>query len=254
MKRALRSAVANLRAAETLEEAIPVLKGAGELLGLPMVTVNGDYSSNRLLGDGMGGTLAAALGWSADILTGWSSEELTPFSPVGAACRLSSLPFAWRSESFACPVPTRIEAPQERVLDFLTELGVTGGITTPVHLPFSRIGSVTWFSFDRKFNFDRVLEEHEDSFFLLGHYFMALADSETESLAAERAFSLSRREIECLTWVALGKTDTEIAAIIGRSMSTARFHVDKAVAKLNAVSRTQAVAKAAQLGMIGAVV
>jgi DNA-binding CsgD family transcriptional regulator len=255
MKRVVKSSIAQLRAAESLAEAIPVLKHAGELLGLPMVSVNGDYSSNDMLRDTGGRSLAETFGWSVDVLTGWRDEELTPFSPVGAACRLAHRPFAWRPTTLVAPSQGRIETPQERILDFLDLLGVTGGITTPVRMPFGRVGSVTWFSYDPRFNLEKVLGEHEDSFLLLGHYFMDIVNRyDTLDEAAGIMASLSRREIECLTWVALGKTDGEIAAIIGRSPSTARFHVDRAVDKLNAISRTQAVAKAAQLGLLATVV
>ena len=43
--------------------------------------------------------------------------------------------------------------------------------------------------------------------------------------------------------VAEGKTDWEISVILGVSEATARFHVDNARRKLDAVSRAQAVAK-----------
>lgn len=255
MKRIVKSSIAELRGAESLSAAIPLLKHAGELLGLPMVSVNGDYASNEMLRDHAGRSLAEAFGWGTDILTDWRDEELTPFSPIGAACRLAHRPFAWHPAMFAAALPSRIETPRERILDFLDMLGVVGGITTPVRMPFGRVGSVTWFSYDPRFKLDRVLREHEDAFLLLGHYFMDVVNRyETVDATADIIASLSRREIECLTWVALGKTDSEIAAIIGRSPSTARFHVDKAVDKLNAISRTQAVAKAAQLGLLAAVV
>ena len=46
-------------------------------------------------------------------------------------------------------------------------------------------------------------------------------------------------------------TDSEIAMIRGRSCATIRFHIHNAAQKLNAVNRSQAVFKAAQLGYLG---
>jgi DNA-binding CsgD family transcriptional regulator len=43
--------------------------------------------------------------------------------------------------------------------------------------------------------------------------------------------------------VAEGKTDWEIATIMGFSQSTARFHVDNARRKLDCVNRAHAVAR-----------
>ncbi len=255
MKRVVRTSISLLREAQSLSAAIAPLKQAGELLGLPMVSVNADYASNELLHDGLGRPVAEAFGWDTQILSSWLDEALTPFSPVGAACRVHHRPFAWRPEGFIRPSQGRFDTPQDKFVDFLAMLGVTGGITTPVRMPLGRVGSVSWFSYDRRFNLERALRDEEDSFMLLGHYFMDAVKrvDETEAVP-DGVLDLSRREIECLTWVALGKTDAEIAAIIGRSPSTARFHVDKAVEKLNAIGRTQAVAKAAQLGLLSPVV
>jgi DNA-binding CsgD family transcriptional regulator len=53
---------------------------------------------------------------------------------------------------------------------------------------------------------------------------------------------LSERELECIRWVAAGKTDWEIGMILGLSSSTARFHIENARRKLDASTRAQAVA------------
>lgn len=50
---------------------------------------------------------------------------------------------------------------------------------------------------------------------------------------------LSRREVECVRLVAMGKTDWEIAAILGLSVETARQYVKRARAAYDVVSRTQ---------------
>ena len=54
---------------------------------------------------------------------------------------------------------------------------------------------------------------------------------------------LTRRERDSIALVAEGKTDWEIAVILGVSEATARFHVDNARRKLGAVNRAQAVAR-----------
>jgi LuxR family quorum-sensing system transcriptional regulator CciR len=52
---------------------------------------------------------------------------------------------------------------------------------------------------------------------------------------------LSRREVQCLRLVALGKTDWEIGRILGLSTETARQYVKRARAAYDAVSRSQLV-------------
>ena len=62
---------------------------------------------------------------------------------------------------------------------------------------------------------------------------------------------LSKREVECLRWAAVGKTDFEISMIMLRSRATVRFHIHNASVKLSAVNRSQTLFKATQLGYIG---
>jgi DNA-binding NarL/FixJ family response regulator len=56
---------------------------------------------------------------------------------------------------------------------------------------------------------------------------------------------LNDREVEILTWVARGKTSSEIAQILGVAKRTVDFHTDNARTKLGAATRTEAVIKAA---------
>jgi len=62
--------------------------------------------------------------------------------------------------------------------------------------------------------------------------------------------SLSAREAECLRWVSFGKTAKETAAILGKSPRTIEFHLDKAMKKLNAVNKVQAVFLAVELNLL----
>jgi DNA-binding NarL/FixJ family response regulator len=60
-----------------------------------------------------------------------------------------------------------------------------------------------------------------------------------------KAAALNEREVEVLTWVARGKTSSEIAQILGLTKRTIDFHTDNARAKLGAATRTEAAIKAA---------
>jgi DNA-binding NarL/FixJ family response regulator len=61
---------------------------------------------------------------------------------------------------------------------------------------------------------------------------------------------LTARELEVLAAMADGISNKAIARRLGISFHTAKFHVAAILAKLNADSRTEAVAKAAQLGLV----
>jgi len=62
--------------------------------------------------------------------------------------------------------------------------------------------------------------------------------------------SLSQRERECLKWIAAGKTDWEIGAILTLSEKTVNVYVERAKRKLGVQTRTQAIVHALRGGFI----
>jgi DNA-binding CsgD family transcriptional regulator len=58
--------------------------------------------------------------------------------------------------------------------------------------------------------------------------------------------NLSEREREIMTWVAEGRTNVEIGAILGISSFTVKNHVQRIFRKLGASNRTEAVSKCSQ--------
>ena len=66
---------------------------------------------------------------------------------------------------------------------------------------------------------------------------------------ADRA-RLTPRELEVLAAMADGVSNKAIARRLGISFHTAKFHVAAILAKLDADSRTEAVARAAHLGLV----
>jgi LuxR family quorum sensing-dependent transcriptional regulator len=61
---------------------------------------------------------------------------------------------------------------------------------------------------------------------------------------------MTAREIECMKWVAVGKTNWEIGQVLSISASTVHFHVERAKKKLNKSTRTEAVAMLVLHGLI----
>jgi DNA-binding CsgD family transcriptional regulator len=67
---------------------------------------------------------------------------------------------------------------------------------------------------------------------------------------ADNQILVSARELDCLKWVAAGKTAWEASVILGISERTVRFHLNAAREKLNCLTTTQAVAKAVSQQLI----
>jgi DNA-binding CsgD family transcriptional regulator len=74
----------------------------------------------------------------------------------------------------------------------------------------------------------------------------------TPDAAAEHGagVALTARELEVLALLAEGASNKLIARRLGISAHTAKYHVASLLEKLDAVSRTDAVAQAARIGML----
>jgi len=68
--------------------------------------------------------------------------------------------------------------------------------------------------------------------------------------AAPVHFTLTDRETEALTWVARGKSSTDIAVLMNVSERTVNFHVNNVIRKLGVATRVQAAIRCALLGLI----
>jgi len=62
--------------------------------------------------------------------------------------------------------------------------------------------------------------------------------------------NLTKRQLECLTWSAAGKSSFEIGQILEISERGVNWHFTNAMKVLSSVSRIQAVARAVHLGLI----
>ena len=79
---------------------------------------------------------------------------------------------------------------------------------------------------------------------------LAAFQSTEEARSAERKELLSEREIEVLQLIAAGLTNQQIAARLYLSLYTVKAHARSIYDKLDAHSRTQATARARELGIL----
>jgi DNA-binding CsgD family transcriptional regulator len=98
-------------------------------------------------------------------------------------------------------------------------------------------------------DWDRQMPTLQRDFQILGNYFhqhiMRIYGHD-----ASKEMLISARELDCLKWMAAGKTAWEASVILGISERTVRFHLNAAREKLNCLTTTQAVAKAVSQQLI----
>ena len=136
---------------------------------------------------------------------------------------------------------------QKQLFNEANDYGVGTGIGIPIFSPYHSDGMVSLVSSSIK-NDDELLKIVEGStaeIHLLSVYFQQMAHYFiVRDKITIHSVPLKQREKDCLKWAASGKTNSEIAQILGISIKTVEAHFSNCYRKLNAISREQAVAKA----------
>lgn len=212
-----------------------------------------DIAVRQPMVDGDGANLATEI-------FGWSKEHKwlkTPYlalaSPLPTACRFEAEPFWANADGFRTRAPNSW-IQEIDISDFENRACARAVIVVPVHLPFGHIGAVSFNPVDQdQLDLSEEFDEYSDLLGLFARTF--IASYQRIMVKPDRipvgGSLLSKREVECLRWAAVGKTDQEIATIMDRSRATVRFHIQNAAMKLDAVNRSQTVFKASKLGYLG---
>lgn len=133
-----------------------------------------------------------------------------------------------------------LSASEREVWDAAIAWGWTNGFVVPIHGPAGYFACVGMDSPERDLDLGLDRRLHLQMIATLAHERCHALTSDTPSDGLFEA--MSARELECLRWVAAGKTDWEIGAILSISATTVKFHVDSARRKLGARNRAQAAA------------
>ena len=202
--------------------------------------------------DADGNVLALhVFGWNEETKVWWRNSRIALDSPITTACRFESEPFWVNAEGFRTRQPNAyLDA--IAINNFESRAMTRAAIVVPVHLPFGQIGAVSFNPLDaERTDLEADFLAYGDALGIYSRTFIGTYVHVMGSVQAlPPATRLSKREVECLRWAAIGKTDLEISMIMSRSRATVRFHIHNASLKLNAVNRSQTVFKAAQLGYI----
>lgn len=238
---------------EDIHEAAESLARIAKERGM-QVAVCDDISSKEPMVDADGTILNADIFcWLDEGARWWEDHRLALHSPLPRACRYESEPFWVNQHGFN--TRWRNSYLEEIDLsDFEKRSLCKAAIVVPVHLPFGQISASSFVSYDRETeDLSESFAKHGGLFAQVVRRFVA---GYVQAIRTKRRIPsdcvLSKREVECLRWAAIGKTDREISMILDRSHATIRYHIHRAGEKLDSVNRAQTIFKAGQLGYLGA--
>jgi LuxR family quorum-sensing system transcriptional regulator CciR len=182
-------------------------------------------------------------------------------SPTGSLVRLDNYPESWVTaileRGYACDDPVhlasrrsntgfgwnelgtliRLESRHKQILEQSRRHGLGEGFTVPANVPGEPPASC---SFVVRADHELPLARLHCAELIGAHALRAARRLRQRPRSACRPW-LSRREVQCLRLLALGKTDWEIARILGISINTVHQYVKSARTVYGAVSRTQLV-------------
>lgn len=152
------------------------------------------------------------------------------------------------------PMMRWTDAQQRRLMDWRWDIGARAGVSAPAYDRRDNAFEYAIVSFSRERSLcDLAKHHHEPRVQLFATYFLSVAQQvflPSYPQTDQTPPSLTRRERDCLTWAAVGKSSWEIGRVLGISEATVNFHLGNAAVKLGVRGRVRAIAQATRLGFI----
>lgn len=179
--------------------------------------------------------------WPPDWVELYARRNFVAADYVVAEARRRIAPFTW----LEAKAERALSRAEQDIWDTAAEWGWTDGFSVPIHGPGGYFGLVTMAG-----------TQHPMPAALRGqlHQLAFLTHERCRALTGLAPVSdpqavLTHRELECIRWVAAGKTDADIAGLLGVSQTTVRSHIDQARRKLGARTRAQAITRLVLSGL-----
>lgn len=166
--------------------------------------------------------------------------------PIHAASTKTAVGFLWSDVPKLISMTDR----QTGILEAARRYGLAEGFTVPVHVPGEYRGTC---SFGAR-SLEHLRKDALPTAQLVGAFAFEAARRIMRARGrlenGAKIASLTERQLDCVTLVAVGKTDWEIGRILGISEATAHEHVEAARKRYGVAKRTQLVIRALFDGQI----
>lgn len=163
--------------------------------------------------------------------------------PVHVACEKSAVPFTWAD----VPRMIALTERQREMLAAAKAAGMGGGFTVPIHIPGEYTGSCTFST--------RLGRDLPEATLPAAHYIGSFAFEAARRVVQRQADQrgqrtaitqpkLTRRQLDCVVLAGRGKSDKDVAQILGISDQTVHQHMETAKRKYDVATRMQLIVRA----------
>lgn len=174
----------------------------------------------------------------------WFDEQsLGTDDPVHRASNVTSVGFAWSK----LPEMIALTEQDRRILERARTAGIGDGFTVPAHVPGEAHGSCSFACVTGQ----NVPHERLPLLQLVGAFGFEAARRMHRLRFSKAPVRLTDRQRECVMWAARGKSDWEIARILGVSEATVGEHLRHAYQRYGVGKRTLVAIHALFDGTIG---
>ncbi|MEL7116085.1 MAG: LuxR family transcriptional regulator [Pseudomonadota bacterium] len=235
MQGRLDSCIERLQSAGSFDDLQAEIKGLRDTFDVEHVVYHSVNST---------GQQYAALTYSPEWVDHYIEQGYERIDPVVQGCLRRFHPVDWR----------RLDWSGRAVRTFMDEANDAGvgqqGFSIPIRGPSGQFALFTISDRRGESDWERYTEEHVRDLILVAHFVNQKAlELERGSDEASTA-SLSPREVDALTMLAMGYNRAQAAESLSISEHTLRVYIESARHKLEAANTTHAVAKGLNLGLI----
>jgi len=227
----LREVLERLTTASTFEALCDALADGARALGFEYVALVQHGGLPRLVERAL-----IVTNYPPDFVKAYIANHQYIFDPVYDVSEVTDRPFAWSE------IPSLITLTEKQISLFekAKACGLVDGVTVPLHHSGERCASCTFAS-------SRLIMVDEDLTTVVQVIAATAFNAALRLHLPVHTYTgpkLTRREAECTTLVALGKTDWEIGEILGLSASTVKYFVSTAKQRYGVYKRSELVARA----------
>jgi|SRR5450830_197027 len=174
----------------------------------------------------------------------YHSMQLHHIDPTVKHCLTSALPISWNGSLFS-------SQPQSAFYEQASSFGLRSGMTFPIHGVNGEFGVLSFVSDSLG---KGTAETHHNGLAKMTLIRDYIVESSTKMMSWDipKAIEprLTPKELECLKWIAIGKSSWETAQILRCSEATINFHVSNLKVKFGVRSRQQVIVKAIKTGLV----